>query len=238
MPIACSTGQTIHRSTSLPAISPFTVMFWHRIDGSTGGVHTFWKFGGASGSGGYRLGWNSPTQSLHIKSEGNAHVIGSALSTSVWYHIAMAVSGTGASQCLGYLNGVLDGTQNGNSATPEEMNVGWWGEAAGEEDIGSFCAFKFYTRALSAAEIATEMRYYRPISTDSLLIWSPWRDVPEVATNYASSVDWTIGGTHALADGPPIAWEPPRGHARRAAAAPAFVGDESGLWYLPTTMLV
>ena len=240
MPIASPTGETLTRTTSLPAISPFTVMFWHRLDAAPDSFATFWKFGGAAGPGGYRIGYNpGGTLPFTIRSEGHTSVTGTAMALGTYYHLALAVSGTGAGQALGYLNGVLDVTQNGNSVTPEEMCVAWWGGASGENSQGSRAAYKFYTRALSAAEIATEMRYYLPVSTDGLTTWCPWRDVAETATNYGSdAIDWTVGGTFTLTDGPPIAWEPPRGHARRAAAAPAFVGDESGLWYLPTEMLL
>ena len=219
-----STGtQGFTRNTNLPPYDSFTVMFWHRLDAAPDAIATFWKFGGA-GAGGYRLGYNTGGTPLALRSEGHASVLGRQLTLGRWYHIALVVSGTGTAQAQCYLDGDLEITQNGNAASPLEMCVGWWGIGAGENSHGTRCAFKVWGVPLSMPEIQAEMGQIAPVRKANLHIFSPWRTLNEVTTDYVDLLRWTTTGTFLEAIGPPqLPWvkAPRRWYVVRASGASA-----------------
>lgn len=137
---------------------------------------------------------------------------GSTLSTGTWYHVALVRSGD-ADLSL-YLNGVLDATVTTNIAG--RLSCG--SIALGTFDGGSFnfdgrvSALKEWTRALTASEIASEMRCMRPVSPRSINGWWPFA----VGNDTMRPKDWTFRGrdwtevnTPTNEADPPIGWGEP-----------------------------
>jgi hypothetical protein len=137
--------------------------------------------------------------------------------------MAMTCSGTGAGALLIYGEGVLNQTLTADAVvTAASIYVG--------NDQGSdacncrVAGIKVYSAVLTADEIKAEMRVYMPVRTANLLSWHPMLLHTDVSQYGAT---WTVGGTLATEQGPPIAWSLRPTMPRRSAgvvAHPSFPG--------------
>jgi hypothetical protein len=210
----------LSRTAGLPSIAAFTIMGWFKITVDLNANVTFFHFGHASLDQGVQLGTDvdGTTFSCYL-SVGTFN--GSALAVGTWYHAALTRSGTGAGQCLAYLNGVLNITPT-NNATPVAGKITVGNNPFGEFNNGCAASVKVYGAALAAAEILQEMRQYAPARTANLNTFLPLLNTAsEFTVDYSGSANtMTAGGTLTAEDGPPIPWRQGRRRAVTAAAAP------------------
>ena len=207
MAVRSDGSQGYTRTTNLPSITLFTAMFWSKMVTELGGISTFFKFGGTSGSGGYRIGSNPPGTQVFIKSEGHTSVGGSTLTLGRWYHKTIVVDSSGGRL---YLDGKLDASIAVTTGSAGEMCVAWWGEAAGENCDAVRAAFKCWSGiALTVQQIQREMVQYRPVIWQGLNTFSPFRNVNEQSYNLAvDNNNWDVTNTFTEEAGPPgISWE-------------------------------
>jgi hypothetical protein len=127
---------------------------------------------------------------------------GQPLVVNTWYHIAMVVAPTSTTnrQIYGYVNGKLQvNVTDGPTFSPYTgFTVGnsifapaWtWALNGNVRDL------RIWNRALSATDIAREMRASRPVNWSDLLVWSPFDD--DLYTDRSGrGLIWTAGGASA-----------------------------------------
>lgn len=202
-----ASGDSLGRTTNLPPIASFTMMGWFYISVDRAALSTFLAFGPATLSNYYQA-YITGARNFRLYNGPGGNVAGaSTLSVGQWYHIAMTVSGTGASQFLGYVNGVLDATHSGQaSLTAGKL---WVGNDNDTEWLnGRAAAIKVWDTALTAAEIQQEMHTLRPQRLADLNAYYPvFPGSGERVRDYSGNGrDWTEAGTLADEDPPPVGW--------------------------------
>lgn len=209
------------RTTGLPGITSFTMMGWFQpiVDENDETPLLFYGDSSPYPAHFYSMGMGSDGVTLSLWN-GTADAGSVVLTMGTWYHIAFTVAGTGANQALGYVNGVLEMTNNGSaSVTNERIAIGDNNETS-EFLNGNVAAVKIWAAVLSAAEIANEMRQYLPVRTANLNTFSPMLTTADDEIDYSGNGNtWTVGGTLATVDGPPIPWKAGRRHVLIPAAA-------------------
>lgn len=142
--------------------------------------------------------------------DGSQEIAGSAVGTGTWFHIAGVSEGDTNSDTIRlYLNGVQDisfvratGRTGGDTRVANSSFDEWLD--------GRFAYLKWWTAALTAAEIANEMRTIRPIRFANL--YGFWKTDPaqssadRVKNMIGSGNNFTESGTISPADGPPVSW--------------------------------
>jgi hypothetical protein len=137
-----------------------------------------------------------------------------------FYHVAMVRES--ATSCKVYLNGVLDATNvTSNAARPAATRMNIATRNAGTNPFNGLVSYgKAWTVALSAAEIASEMRSVRPLhQLNNLYAWWPMRaGATERAKDYSGrGRNWTENGTLVDEGDPPIWWGARSGFRHRVA---------------------
>lgn len=219
-----ASADNLSRTTLLPSISTFTLMGWFYLSVDRNNYSTFLCFGTTAGAE-YQMVTTADGLSLNLWN-GSTETAGSALGLGVWNHLTMVVDGTGAGGFRAYLNGALDITTAGNgTATAQRILVG--NSPANEFLNGRGAALKFYSRAMSVAEIRAEMFCYQPVSLHRLNAWNPLLHTGDLCDYSGMGGNLTAAGTLATEDGPPrVQWKPPRLEVRRF--LPLFVEQAAG----------
>lgn len=221
--------ETLLRTTNLPTITSFTMMGWFKISVDLNTFSTMLVFGATAGEPLYQIGTATDGTTLMSFSSGNSEVNGSALIVGTWYHVAITVAGTGTNQFLGYLNGVLNITNNGSTtATASKM---LFGNNVGNEWLnGCIAAVKIYSAVLTSVEIANEMRQYVPIRTVNLNGFYPMSGaaVADFTVDYSGlSNTLTANGTLTREDGPPIPWRQGRRKIKKSITIVSFIAPRA-----------
>lgn len=196
----------LSRSSGNPTITSFTMMAWVRFTSFPG-----WALPlslGQSGGGGtyYAMGTTATTGPNNlVLTHPGGQVTTTTPSTATWYHLAMTVAGTGASQFLGYRDGVNVLTHSGN-ATPTNAYMGIGNNTDSDYLNGDMCAVKVYNAVLTAAEILQEMRQIAPVRTANINTWLPLVDGSPTVDYSGVGGNMTSGGTVTATDNPPIPW--------------------------------
>src|SRR5262245_16559461 len=195
----------LERTTNIPSRTSHTIMAWIKQTTDTNNWATFIRLAESPGSANFTLsaGFSDPVFSIY---NGSTQDTGTTLTVGTWYHIAQVGDGSNVS---GYLNGVLDVQVGQNSLTFGRLQLGNASEFNEFLD-GCMPAIKIYDVALTADEIAAEMLQYAPIRLDNLNSWIPGIDVSttDAVKDYSGlGRDFTINGTLAIEDGPPIPWQ-------------------------------
>src|SRR5689334_1269165 len=97
-----TSGEKLSRTTNLPSITGFTMMGWFMLSVDRDADTDLMVFGNPASDLYYSIGPNSTGTQLNTYN-GNSNVNGTSLTVGTWYHVAMVVSGSGASQFLVYL---------------------------------------------------------------------------------------------------------------------------------------
>lgn len=139
---------------------------------------------------------------------GSSAVSGSSIGLNTWKHIAMTVSGTGTGNFLGYIDGVLNATHDGNSSVLSQQ-IQMADSTQGDAFNGRLAAIKVYSAVLTEKEIQQEMQQFFPVRTLNLNTWLPCVD--PLNTNNAldmsgNGFNMSIDGPLSVEDGPPIPW--------------------------------
>jgi hypothetical protein len=138
---------------------------------------------------------NDSNDSLRMDVEnagGSSNVVGSALSASTWYHVAIVR--TSSSNLYVYLNGVLDITNTRSVASRGASSRMWVGSRDAGADFfnGRIHAMKLWQAALSAAEVQAEMHLVTPSRWSNLWEWYPiMPGATERVTGYANAYNFT-----------------------------------------------
>lgn len=219
-----ATTDLIIRSSNNPTVTSFSVLGWFKISVDRNDESTFIAVGVTTTR--YSLGTSATGTNVEMYNNSTV-AAGSALTVGTWFHAALTCAGTGAGQLLGYINGVQDTVLAGHGSV---ANTNLWiaNNAAPTPEFLNGCtaAIKVYSAVLTAAEIAREMRYYRPIRGANLNSWMPCVH-PTAASNGAdfsgNGFNFTISGAPVVEDGPPIAWAPRHRMRPWASAVPGGV---------------
>lgn len=135
---------------------------------------------------------------------------GTTLSTGTWYHVAIVRAS--ATDCRLYLNGALDiGPDTRDVSGRSAATRLEWGAFASvnlSRFDGRVAAIKIWDAALSAEEVAAEVRSIRPQRLANLNGWWPcFPGAGERARDYSGNGrDWTESGTLTDEDPPPVGW--------------------------------
>lgn len=185
-------------TSNLPTITGFTAMVWVKFNTVAAFQGTL-TFGGTDY---YYIGTHSSgVLELYNRSAG---FNGSALSTGVWYHLCMTVSGTGAGGFLGYLNGALDITGDARSITGTEIRFGTDFDAEASDSV---CMYgKAWDAVLTLAEIQADMRQALPVRTANIKIFRPFFSTSDLGDYSGVGGSGASSGTLTNSDGPPIPW--------------------------------
>jgi hypothetical protein len=217
-------GEKYTRTTSLPAVTAFTIMGWVTIS-EVYDYHGFFAFGDTTGSRSVVLGTSGGGQTFKLEegAEG-AQVLGTTLSFDTWYHVTVTCAGSGANQLIGYLNGVSDvvGTIDAN-VTAENLVIGSDPVFGNPVLNGRMAAVKIWGAALTANEILNERHYFAPVRLTNINSWYPMVDtvVADNLIDRNGAANLTAGGTLTIGNGPPILWAPGTRNVYHAAAAAA-----------------
>ena len=209
---------TIYQSLSSGVINhnaAYTVMLWVYIATDANDYGHFWSADTVADA--YQnadwIGLNLDGTTLRIGSYSGgsgSDGLGTNLSVGTWYHVALVRSSTTA--LIGYLNGASDTTTvttnvSARAAAVDER-IGRLNGGFGV--IGRYAHFKQWSVALTAAEIAAEMRSIRPVRFADLNRWTPMI-ASEVgnASNSLVGSSWTQTGTWSVESGPAVSWGAP-----------------------------
>lgn len=135
---------------------------------------------------------------------------GTTLSTGTWYHVAIVRAS--ATDCRLYLNGALDiGPDTRDVSGRSAATRLEWGAFASvnlSRFDGRVAAIKIWDAALSAEEVAAEVRSIRPQRLANLNGWWPcFPGSGERARDYSGNGrNWTESGTLTDEDPPPVGW--------------------------------
>lgn len=200
----------LRRTTNLPAVNTFTMMGWFRILVDQDDYSIFMTIGEANTDNDYEVNTNNDGVTLSLWCNPNYFVGSTALTIGQWYHLALAVSGSGADQAKLYLDGSLYLDETGSSAMATNSNfmVGQGGVDEVAFLNGTAAFVKIYSAVLTQAEIQQEMYSGRPVRTANLNGFYPmWAGSGERAKDYSGNGnDFTEGGTLTDEAGPPIPW--------------------------------
>jgi hypothetical protein len=213
-------------TTNLP-LAPFTVTFWTMIVTDR---NTFSSW----------LAYNTGTNKLWLQSladgttpavfdtTGVQRIAGSSMTVGAWYRIGLVVNGT--STVLYQSDANTPSTTAFTTATftdPSGVTVLSLGASAStiEPLNGRMAAVKFWTAALTKAEIDAELTQVNPIRTVNLQRFYPLHNA-ELTDYSGNRNDLTAGSV-----GPPPPPRPPNTrHCKRVAAAYAAPGTEVTRW--------
>jgi hypothetical protein len=204
-----ASADALSRTTNLPGF-PCTIMGWFYLSADRGALANAIAYGDSSGGADVQLGIDQAVSTGQLMIWDALNVVtGTTLSLSTWYHLALTISSVdGAGSALGYLDGVLDIT-NPNVGSTVSSELLWIGNDNDAEWLnGRAAAIKVYSAVLSAAEIQQEMRQYLPARTANINAWYPLLSVADDEIDFSGNArTWTVGGTLATEDGPPIPWK-------------------------------
>ena len=200
----------LSRTTALPT-APTTFMGWFRVAVDGNQIHNFIAAGASTGSIYVQIGadFTGGSTNLFIW-DGVNSVNGSNISLTTWYHITLIIQDPdmALNDSFCYLNGVLDITNPDTNAATYPYAKIWIGNDNDSEFLnGRAAAIKIWNAELTAAEILNEMRQYLPIRTTNLYGFWPLFNTAVDQNDYSGNANtWTVGGTLADEDGPPIPW--------------------------------
>lgn len=184
-------------------MTAFTVMAWVKLSVDRNAFSCVFAFGASSGGDYNSLNAQSDGTTLEVYNSSTS-TSGASLTAGTWVHLAWTGDAT---NLLAYVNGVLNITR-AQDGTPPTNGKLWIGSNNDTEWFnGCFAAIKVYSATLTAAEIANEARQQLPIRTANLYAFMPSRNVGEQGVDYSGAGNtFTIGGTLATEDGPPVPW--------------------------------
>lgn len=207
-----ATSESLSRTTDLPAITSFTITAWFQQRTARGGAafsfgtnvgapdYHYFAFFTSDGAADFRaIVWNGAVNAYST----------TELIAGVWFHLALVVSGTGAGQCLGYLNGIPEMTTDGN-ASPTAAKL-YIGNSPGNEWLNGVIAdVRIWDAALSRAEIRAEMWAPKPIRSRALHAWHEFLPGRLTLDSSGRGRHLTTAGTPTTETGPPLPTLPMR----------------------------
>lgn len=200
------------RSATLPSATTFTCCCWANISTDRNAVSAVFSFddGGSSYA---ELATNTDGTTMMVWPAGTGGAtLGVSMAVGTWYFVALSKSGVnltgyiGAATAAGLSSASLAETVG---FTPTNLYIGNDGFAGADFWNGRIAAFKLWDGvALTEAELLQERWQYMPARTSGLWTWLPMLSATSPGVDYGGGArDFTVGGTLATEDGPPIAWK-------------------------------
>lgn len=226
--VAAPNGQTsdaIWRTTSFPSSTTWSFCAWvYRENNSADNYEVVCTLRSTTYSGQW-CGLYVLGNALTVSSSG-AEQSGGTINLDTWYHVAVTKSG---GTMTAYLNGATDATGTGHTNPTVNGiamgNVGNFGTNLNPEHFDArFAGVKVWDGvALTATEIQNEMRTLMPRRWANLFFWNgevTGAGSAAAGTDFSGAGNtFTVTGTLADEDGPPVAWAPLRRYYHLAAAA-------------------
>ena len=222
-------GQDYTRASgTFPTMAgPWTVCCWAKITTDRNTYSTIWSLDDGSTANWEYLQTQSDGVTINVDSQAGASIVGPAMTVGAWYFFATVKPSTGVNASTLYYAVETAATLSSATGTLGEttacstLRIGespWTSEWLN----GCVAAFKLYTAALTAEEVAQERWFFTPQRTANLLAWHPFVSggaVAEAQTDYSGNGNTLTGGTSSTTEaGPSIAWRPAR---RRRTYIPA-----------------
>ena len=185
--------------------SSLTFMFWYRHVGSANLTEDVAMLGkGGTGFYFYHASPASPNGiATGVAAAWECRVsTGNQLPANTWTHVAFTWNGT---LWQIYVNGAVAttaGTCTTNRSDQGATNLAFVDNTAANSIIA---AFKAWSVALSAAEVAAEAQVIRPQRTENLLMWNPLDDALRALDYSGQGQHGTLTGT-VQRDSPPASW--------------------------------
>lgn len=250
MAIRADAGTDYYERASTPTITSHTVALWFNQSNDLGAVYQMLGCLQDAGNTGFIGMFLTPTNDLagFTTAAGAETSAIAAVSTGTWYFLAWTNAGAGAGNAKFYAAAAADASLTMQSLAGEPS----WSNATfrlfnshfSEPFDGEIAAVKVWDRVLTQAELEIERWSYLPVLTNSLHGYWPMWGTSDGATDFSGNgKSWTVNGTVASADGPPLPWSPPHDdenayviaaaatgqpYAKRLAGVP-FMGGGSGL---------
>jgi hypothetical protein len=194
----------LERTTGAPSRTAFTMMGWFKIVVDTNAVATFLRFKASGSADNFVVSTDADGVTLMVFNNSVTDT-GTALNVGDWNHIAMVGDDTNVTI---FLNGIQDCQVAQATLTLAHIQVGNAPEFS-EFLNGLAAAVKIYDVVLTAAEILQESLQYAPVRFADLNAWYPMIDhaTADAAKDYSTfKRDFTVNGTLAIENGPPIPW--------------------------------
>ena len=203
------TGQYLKRTTNLPPATAWTLAGWFRVRSVR--AAQFQYFIDLDDGNNYAvIGYNA-NGDWDIGTSGGAATNPTGPALNTWTYIACTLAGAGAGNFKVYhatpaASAFTMATSAGASFTPTAMYVGndFVDEYLGGIDIANVMV---YSAVLTEYELWRQMRSARPVRWQNLNLWSPLRTLADVGDYSGNGNHWSVGGTLAGVDGPPLAWQ-------------------------------
>ena len=202
-------GQYLRRTTNLPPATAWTLAGWFRVRSVR--AAQFQYFADLDDGNNYAvIGYNA-NGDWDIGTSGGAATNPTGPALNTWTYIACTLAGAGAGNfrvyhATPYASAFVVATSAGASFTPTAMYVGndFVDEYLGGIDIANVMV---YSAVLTEYELWRQMRSARPVRWQNLNLWSPLRTLADVGDYSGNGNHWSVGGTLAGVDGPPLAWQ-------------------------------
>lgn len=202
-----ASADALSRTTTIPGLG-CTLMGWFYASADRNAGANCLAWGAASGSSYAQFAFDhtGAATDLFIWDGNSTHTSTGSGPLTTWMHLALVIPSSYGGACLGYKDGSLLITASDipNAVTASKIYVGNDNDA--EFLNGRAAAIKIYSAILTATEIAHEMRYSTPQRIANLNTWSPLLNDDSEQSGVGGA--WTVGGTLATEDGPPILWAP------------------------------
>lgn len=200
-------GQDYTRALALGSQSAYTVCCWAKLSVDRNTWSTLWSLDNGTGDVDV-VQTDSDGTTLELFSDGNNPQF-VAMTVGTWYFVGVSRSGTGGTA---YYRAASTGTLStvdlaGSSSTTNMATLRIGESPFGTEWLnGCIAAFKFWTAALTADEIAREAMQYAPARVSNQVSLHPF--VKAETTDYSGNGRTLSGGSGtATEDGPPIPWQ-------------------------------
>lgn len=204
-----SATSKLHRTTNLPGITSYSMLVWCRLHAFTGGTMAALSYGANASAAFFAFYYTVSSGKWRMYNTSTVVAATIAPMAGHWQHLALTVAGTGANQCLGYINGRLDMTLSGVVGVGDAIiSVG---NNFDSEWVGaSFANLEIYSRALSAAEIRARMWSPYPPRDKNLNGYYPLCGAQRTRDYSGNGYPLTSQGTFADGPEPPDVWTPRR----------------------------
>ena len=128
---------------------------------------------------------------------------GSELTVGTWYHFGWVRSAAGGH--IGYLNGVVDYTRASTNSSTSWNCLSTFTTGYNTGNLKMAHLKMWDNVQLTQAEIQQEMLIARPVRISNLWGWYPFVG-SNVLDQSGNGRNWTLHGSLALEDGPPVGW--------------------------------
>lgn len=199
-------GQDYTRALALGSQANYTVCCWAKLSVDRNTWSTLWSLDNGTGDVDV-VQTDQDGVTLELFSD-NFNPQFFAMTVGTWYFVGVSrTNATGTAYYRDATTNTLTTTDlTGGSPTTNMATLRIGESPFGTEWLnGCIAGFKFWTAALSAAEIAQEAMQYAPLRTANLVSFHPF--VRTETTDYSGNARTLSGGSGSTTeDGPPIAW--------------------------------